>query len=116
MPLKERRMTGRRFPAAVWAWNAMIALVCGDTVVWKPSESASLTALACDALLRRAARDEGAPDGIHQLVHGGTDVGTMIVDDPRITDFFEEYWRNQNVPEPTASCVGAIDGPGKQRW
>ncbi|NLE82804.1 MAG: aldehyde dehydrogenase family protein [Rhodococcus sp.] len=77
-------ITAFNFPVAVWSWNTAVALVCGDTVVWKPSESASLTALACDALLRRAARDEGAPDGIHQLVHGGTDVGTMIVDDPRI--------------------------------
>src|SRR5207244_10817175 len=47
------------FPVAVWAWNTAIALVCGDTVVWKPSETTPLTALACHTLLRRAAADVG---------------------------------------------------------
>jgi len=54
-------ITAFNFPVAVWAWNASIALVCGDTVVWKPSELTPLTALACQALLTRAATDVGAP-------------------------------------------------------
>src|SRR5688572_16176881 len=54
------------FPVAVWAWNFALAIVCGDSVVWKPSEKTPLTALACDALFRRAAKRfgnaaEGAP-------------------------------------------------------
>ncbi|MFD4366268.1 aldehyde dehydrogenase family protein [Rhodococcus sp. NPDC058521] len=72
------------FPVAVWSWNTAIALVCGDTVVWKPSETTPLTAIACDALLRRAARDVGAPEDIHRLVQGGADVGETLVDEPRV--------------------------------
>ena len=54
------------FPVAVWSWNAALALVCGDSVVWKPSEKAPLTALATEALFRRAAAKFGAdaPDGL----------------------------------------------------
>ena len=51
------------FPVAVWSWNAALALVAGDPVIWKPSDKTPLTALACDALARRAAADVGAPDG-----------------------------------------------------
>ena len=60
-------ITAFNFPVAVWAWNAALALVCGDTVVWKPSEKTPLTALACQALLERAVQRRwadvpGAPD------------------------------------------------------
>ena len=56
------------FPAAVWAWNTAVALVCGDTVVWKPSPMTALTAAACSALLDRAAADCGAPANLNVLV------------------------------------------------
>lgn len=72
------------FPVAVWSWNTAIALVCGDTVVWKPSELTPLCALGCDALLRRAMADVGAPEGLHQLVLGARDVGEALVDDARV--------------------------------
>lgn len=72
------------FPVAVWSWNTALALVCGDTVVWKPSELTPLTAIACDALLRRAAEDVGAPAGVHRLVLGAGPVGEQLVDDPRV--------------------------------
>lgn len=72
------------FPVAVWSWNTSVALVCGDPVVWKPSELAPLCALGCDALLRRAIAEEGAPDGIHQLLLGGRDVGNALVEHPRV--------------------------------
>jgi len=72
------------FPVAVWSWNTAIALVCGDPVVWKPSETTPLTALACDALLRRAAADVGAPDGLHHVLLGDARVGETLSDDPRI--------------------------------
>ena len=54
-------ITAFNFPVAVWSWNAAIALVCGNPVVWKPSDQTPLTALACQALLERAADDVGAP-------------------------------------------------------
>jgi len=72
------------FPVAVWAWNTAIALVCGDTVVWKPSETTPLTALACHTLLRRAAVDVGADPAVHQLIQGDAAVGEALVDDPRV--------------------------------
>ncbi|MBS1692180.1 MAG: aldehyde dehydrogenase family protein [Actinobacteria bacterium] len=77
-------ITAFNFPVAVWAWNAAIALVCGDTVVWKPSELTPLTALACQALIERAADDVGAPRAVSRLVQGGREVGELLVDDPRI--------------------------------
>ena len=72
------------FPVAVWAWNATIALVCGDSVVWKPSEKTPLTALACAALLERAIEEQGAPAGIHRLLIGGADLGEALVDSPTV--------------------------------
>ena len=73
------------FPVAVWAWNAALALVCGDPVVWKPSEKTPLTAAAVMVLAQRAlARFGEAPDGLLQLVQGDRAVGEALVDDPRI--------------------------------
>jgi aldehyde dehydrogenase (NAD+) len=77
-------ITAFNFPVAVWAWNTALALVAGDTVIWKPSEITPLTAAACTALLERAARESHAPSGIHHLVQGGRDLGEQLVDDPRV--------------------------------
>ncbi|MGU3653869.1 L-piperidine-6-carboxylate dehydrogenase [Mycolicibacterium sp. A43C] len=77
-------ITAFNFPVAVWAWNTAVALVCGDTVVWKPSELTPLTALACQALIERAAADVGAPAGLAGLIQGGRDIGEQLVDDPRV--------------------------------
>ena len=73
------------FPVAVWAWNACIALVCGDPVVWKPSEKTPLTALACAAVFERAlSRFGDAPDGLLGVLIGGPEIGEILVDDERI--------------------------------
>ncbi|PZS36605.1 MAG: aldehyde dehydrogenase family protein, partial [Pseudonocardiales bacterium] len=72
------------FPVAVWSWNSALALVCGDAVVWKPSEKTLLTGLACQALAAEAARRVGAPAAISALVLGGAAVGEALVDDPRV--------------------------------
>jgi aldehyde dehydrogenase (NAD+) len=73
------------FPVAVWAWNACLAFVCGDPVIWKPSEKTPLAAAATIALAARALERFGdAPEGLLQLVQGGRDVGEALVDDPRI--------------------------------
>jgi aldehyde dehydrogenase (NAD+) len=79
-------ITAFNFPVAVWAWNAAIALVCGDPVVWKPSEKTPLTALACQAALDRALARFGAvaPDGLAQVVIGGQETGAQLVDHPDI--------------------------------
>ncbi len=72
------------FPAAVWSWNTAVALVCGDSVVWKPSELTPLISLACDRLLARAAEEVGAPRDVHRLLLGDRLVGERLVDDPRV--------------------------------
>jgi aldehyde dehydrogenase (NAD+) len=73
------------FPVAVWSWNAALALVCGDAVVWKPSEKTPLTALAVQALFERAAARFGdAPAGISSVVVGGREVGEALVDHPKV--------------------------------
>jgi aldehyde dehydrogenase (NAD+) len=73
------------FPVAVWAWNAALALVCGDSVVWKPSEKTPLTALACGAIFRRAlAKFGAAPEGLCEIIQGGAAVGEALVDDKRV--------------------------------
>jgi aldehyde dehydrogenase (NAD+) len=77
-------ITAFNFPVAVWAWNTAVALVCGDTVVWKPSELTPLTAIACQALIERAADDVGAPRNLSQLIQGGREIGEQLVDDPRV--------------------------------
>ncbi|WP_448150734.1 L-piperidine-6-carboxylate dehydrogenase [Labrys miyagiensis] len=73
------------FPVAVWSWNAALAFVCGDSVVWKPSEKTPLTALAVEAIFHKAARRfGGVPDGLLTLVLGAREVGAVLVDDSRV--------------------------------
>ncbi|MDP3784392.1 MAG: aldehyde dehydrogenase family protein [Sphingopyxis sp.] len=73
------------FPVAVWAWNAALALVCGNSLVWKPSEKTPLAALAVQAVFARAAARFGdAPEGLSQLLIGGREIGEALVDDRRV--------------------------------
>ena len=73
------------FPVAVWCWNAALAIVCGDSVVWKPSEKTPLTAMAVQALFERAAAKFGdAPAGLSTLLIGGREVGEALVDHPKV--------------------------------
>lgn len=77
-------ITAFNFPVAVWAWNTAVALVCGDTVVWKPSELTPLTAIACQTLIERACADVGVDGSVSRLVLGGRDIGEALIDDPRV--------------------------------
>lgn len=74
------------FPVAVWAWNAALALVCGDPVIWKPSEKTPLTALATQAVFDRAIARFGsdAPPHLSQVLIGGRDIGEQLAADPRL--------------------------------
>lgn len=73
------------FPVAVWSWNTALALVCGNAVVWKPSEKTPLTALACQALLKTAmSKFEQAPEHLSQVVIGGAEIGEVLADDERV--------------------------------
>ncbi len=78
-------ITAFNFPVAVWAWNAALALVCGNPVIWKPSEKTPLTALAVQALVDRVAGRFGdAPAHLSAVLIGGREVGERLVDDARI--------------------------------
>lgn len=72
------------FPVAVWAWNAAIAWVCGDPVVWKPSEKAPLCAIACHQLAVRAALETGVPAEVSSVLIGGSDVGQELAASTRL--------------------------------
>ena len=73
------------FPVAVWSWNTALALVCGNPVIWKPSEKAPLTALACMSVMKRAlARFGDAPEGLLSLVIGAGDVGAALVENKHV--------------------------------
>lgn len=78
-------ITSFNFPVAVWAWNAALALACGNSCLWKPSEKTPLTALATHAILVRAARRLGdVPDGLVSVLIGGPEIGSALAGDARI--------------------------------
>ncbi len=97
------------FPVAVWSWNTALALVCGDPVIWKPSEKTPLTALTCLKILNRAIERFGddAPDGLVQVVIGGAEIGEAMVN-------------SKDVPIISATGstrMGGIVGPKvMERW
>jgi len=72
------------FPVAVWSWNAMLAVVCGNATVWKPSEKTPLCAIACMNVIRDALTENGAPEGLFCVVVGGREVGQRMAEDARI--------------------------------
>jgi len=77
-------ITAFNFPVAVWSWNAALAAVCGDTVVWKPSELTPLTSIAIQQIANQVSADHGVT-GIFNLVNGtGTEVGSQMLDDTRL--------------------------------
>lgn len=77
-------ITAFNFPAAVWAWNSMLAAVCGDTVVWKPSEYAPITAIAMNAICREVAARKGFPGLFGLIIGDGPDLGKILAADARI--------------------------------
>ncbi len=78
-------ITAFNFPLAVWAWNAALSLVCGNSLIWKPSEKTPLTALACGRIFERALQRFGdAPDDLLQIVVGGRELGDALVTSPRV--------------------------------
>jgi aldehyde dehydrogenase (NAD+) len=78
-------ITAFNFPVAVWSWNAALALVCGNAIVWKPSEKTPLAALACQQILNRAiARFGAAPEGLSTVLIGGREIGEALATDSRV--------------------------------
>ena len=72
------------FPVAVWSWNSMLAWVCGDVCIWKPSEKAPLCSIACQRIVARVFQRNQVPDGVSCIVNGGREVGEWIANDERI--------------------------------
>jgi len=77
-------ITAFNFPVAVWSWNAALAATCGDTMVWKPSPQAPLTAIAVQHLANRAAADHNAAGVFNLTIGSNEEVGEALVDDPRL--------------------------------
>lgn len=72
------------FPVAVWSWNAMLAAVCGDVCIWKPSEKVPLTAIACQYITAKVLQKHNLPEGIFCLMVGGADAGQWLTADHRV--------------------------------
>jgi aldehyde dehydrogenase (NAD+) len=72
------------FPVAVWAWNAMLAMVCGDVCIWKPSEKTPLTALACQNIIAPVLKRNNVPEGVCCLIIGDYKIGELLSNDTRI--------------------------------
>jgi aldehyde dehydrogenase (NAD+) len=97
-------VTAFNFPVAVWSWNAALAAVCGDTVVWKPSPHAPLCAVAVQALADRAMKETGF-EGVFQLVCGGSDAGQWMAADARVP--LVSFTGSSAVGKHVARDVGA---------
>ncbi len=88
-------ITAFNFPVAVWSWNALIAMVCGDTVIWKPSSKAALSAIATMKIIWPVLKDNGLPEGVLNLVIGGREtIGERLIHDASI---------------PLISATGSVD-------
>lgn len=72
------------FPVAVWSWNSMLAWVCGDVCIWKPSEKTPLCAVACQKIIQGVFKTNNIPEGVSCLITGGRDVGEWMSNDTRI--------------------------------
>jgi aldehyde dehydrogenase (NAD+) len=72
------------FPVAVWSWNSMLAAVCGDVCVWKPSEKTPLSAIACQKLMAQVLKENNLPEGIFSLINGDFTVGEFMTKDERV--------------------------------
>ena len=77
-------ITAFNFPAAVWGWNAMLAWVCGDVCVWKPSEKTPLTAIACQKIAEKVIKANDLPEGLSCLINGDRNIGGLMAHDERI--------------------------------
>ncbi len=100
-------ITAFNFPIAVWSWNATIAAVCGDTIVWKPSELVPLTAVALQHIANQVMADYGL-SGIFNLAAGGPEIGRLIAEDSRLplVSFTGSTRVGRNVAQTVAGRLG----------
>lgn len=72
------------FPVAVWSWNAMLAWICGDVCVWKPSEKTPLSGIACQNIIQEVLRNNNVPEGVSGLIIGDRKIGELLAEDTRV--------------------------------
>ncbi len=77
-------ITAFNFPVAVWSWNAMLAWVCGNTCVWKPSEKTPLSSIACQKIASEVFRANGVPEGVSCIVNGDYKIGRLLASDENV--------------------------------
>lgn len=77
-------ITAFNFPVAVWSWNAMLAAVCGDVIIWKPSEKVPLCSVACAHIIKKVLKDNDLPEGIFSIINGDRRVGEWLTSDSRV--------------------------------
>lgn len=101
-------ITAFNFPVAVWSWNAAIAAVCGDTMIWKPSSSVPLAAVAVQHIANRVAADHGLHGIFNTVIGSGRDVGERMINDPRVplVSFTGSVRMGRHVAETVARRLG----------
>ncbi len=101
-------ITAFNFPTAVWSWNAALAAVCGDTMIWKPASAVPLTALAVQHVCNRVAADHGAPGVFNLLIGDGREIGERMLADPRLPliSFTGSVKVGRHVAEAVAGRLG----------
>lgn len=72
------------FPVAVWSWNSMISMVCGDVCIWKPSEKTPLCAIACQQIINKVFKENKVPEGVCSVIIGGAETGKWMCEDQRV--------------------------------
>ena len=72
------------FPVAVWSWNSLVAMVCGDVCIWKPSEKTPLCAIACQHIIAKVFKENHVPEGVCNLIIGGREVGEWLCAEPKV--------------------------------
>jgi len=72
------------FPVAVWSWNSIVAMVCGDVCIWKPSEKTPLCGVACQQIISKVFKENKVPEGVCSLITGGREVGEWLCEEPKV--------------------------------
>jgi aldehyde dehydrogenase (NAD+) len=103
------------FPVAVWSWNSMIAWVCGDVCIWKPSEKAPLSGVACQHIISKVLKENNLPEGISGLIVGDYKVGQMMTEDTRVP-LISATGSTRNGKNRRPSCGGKIGKVVVRTW
>jgi aldehyde dehydrogenase (NAD+) len=93
------------FPVAVWSWNAMIAMVCGNVCIWKPSDKTPLSAVACQKIFHKVLKDNNVPEGVSCIINGDHTTGALLTHDARVP--LISATGSTRMGKQVASIVGA---------